>query len=71
MPDCFILLAKPPVSVSTRFVYGNLKVDSLPFHPDLDGMIKALEKNNLDGVTACMGNVLEMVTIPALSLIHI
>ena len=30
MPDCAILLAKPPISVSTRFVYGNLRADSLP-----------------------------------------
>ncbi len=65
MPDCFILLAKPPVSVSTRFVYGNLKADILPFHPNLDGMIKALEKKDLNEVAACMGNVLETVTIPA------
>lgn len=65
MPECLLLLAKPPVSVSTRFVYGNLKADSLPFHPDIDGILEGLEKQDLAGIASCMGNVLETVTIPA------
>lgn len=65
MPECHILLAKPPVSVSTKFVYGNLKADSLTWHPDIDGMIDALYQRRLDGLVSRMGNVLETVTIPA------
>ena len=65
MPDCAILLAKPPISVSTRFVYGNLRADSLPWHPDIDGMTEALAEGSLSGITARLGNVLETVTIPA------
>lgn len=65
MPECSILLAKPPFSVSTKFVYGNLKAESLPFHPDIDGMLDSLENQDLDGVCSCMGNVLETVTVPA------
>lgn len=64
MPECFLLLAKPPVSVSTKFVYGNLKADCLPFHPDIDGILKGLERKDLHGIASCMGNVLETVTIP-------
>lgn len=65
MPECSLLLAKPPVSVSTRFVYGSLKADSLPFHPDIDGIIEGLKEKDLEGIASRLGNVLETVTIPA------
>ena len=65
MPDCHILLAKPPISVSTKFVYSNLKAAELSYHPDIDGMVQALADQDLPGVLARMGNVLETVTIPA------
>ena len=63
-PDCWVLLAKPPISVSTKFVYENLHVDKLREHPDIDGMKQAIEAQNLQGVIEKMGNVLETVTIP-------
>lgn len=62
MPDCFLLVAKPPVNVSTRFVYENLHVDSITEHPDIDGMVDAIRAQNLSGVVKRMGNVLEAVT---------
>lgn len=65
MPDCWILIAKPPVAVSTAFVYGNLKVQEITDHPDIDGMIKAIYGHDLHGIASRLGNVLETVTIPA------
>ena len=64
LPDCHILIAKPPVSVSTKHVYENLKLDKMEFHPDIDGMVEALRIEDLHGVTQRMENVLETVTIP-------
>ncbi|MCI8511582.1 MAG: 4-(cytidine 5'-diphospho)-2-C-methyl-D-erythritol kinase [Lachnospiraceae bacterium] len=66
-PDCCVLLAKPQISVSTKAVYGNLKVDELlpAQHPDISGMEKAIRDGSLDGVLERLGNVLETVTIPA------
>ncbi len=66
MPPCYILVAKPGVSVSTRFVYENLKASALPFHPDIDGMREALTQGDLQGLAGRMeqGNVLETVTVP-------
>ncbi len=61
-PACHLVVAKPDIDVSTAFVYGNLKADSLPFHPDIDGMAQALAQGNLRGITDKMGNVLETVT---------
>ena len=64
MPDCYILVAKPPISVSTKHVYENLKLDQIKTHPDIDGMIDALAAKDLVGITSRMENVLETVTIP-------
>ena len=63
-PDCWVLMAKPPVSVSTKFVYENLDTKELNQHPDIDGMLKAIETGNLYDLANKMGNVLETVTIP-------
>lgn len=62
-PEAYLLIAKPPISVSTRFVYENLHVDCLKYHPDIDGMVEAIRKGDLKGVTDRMGNVLETVTV--------
>ena len=65
MPDCYILIAKPPINVSTAFVYGNLKANELTEHPDIDGMIQDIHQQDLSGIASRLGNVLETVTIPA------
>lgn len=66
-PQCHVVLAKPQVSVSTKAVYGSLRVNELKpeAHPDIDGMTAAIKAKDLDGVIARLGNVLETVTIPA------
>lgn len=62
-PDGYIVIAKPDLSVSTRYVYENLHADTLTFHPDVDGMINAVNANDLQMIAEKMGNVLESVTI--------
>ncbi len=62
MMDCYALIAKPGISVSTKFVYENLRANELKEHPDIDGMVKAIENKDFEGVTNRMGNVLETVT---------
>ena len=64
MPPCYVLIGKPGISVSTKFVYTNLNLCPDTHHPDIDGMIQALEKRDLYGITDRMENVLEKVTIP-------
>lgn len=61
-PDCHLVVAKPAIDVSTAFVYGHLQADKLSYHPDIDGMAKALAERDLKGITDRMGNVLETVT---------
>lgn len=62
-PDCYIVIAKPPIGVSTKYVYENLHIETVQEHPDMDGMVEAIQKGSLKDVTDKMGNVLETVTV--------
>lgn len=64
MPKCYIVVAKPPISVSTKLVYDNLDMSDFSNHPDIDGIIKAIEDKDLSALAGKLGNVLENVTIP-------
>lgn len=64
MPKCPVLIAKPPISVSTKWVYENLKLNDWTKHPDIDAISAAIKGKNLKGVAENMGNILESVTIP-------
>lgn len=64
MVKCPVLIAKPQISVSTKFVYENLKLDGTTIHPDIDRLILDIENQDLYGIAEHMGNVLETVTIP-------
>lgn len=64
MVKCPVLVAKPSISVSTKFVYQNLKLNDTTIHPDIDRLIDDIKAKNLHDIAAHMGNVLETVTIP-------
>lgn len=64
MVKCPVLIAKQAISVSTSFVYQNLKLDADTKHPDIDRLIKDIRKQDLGAIAGDMGNVLESVTIP-------
>ena len=64
MVKCPVLIAKPSISVSTKFVYQNLKLDDTTVHPDIDLLIEDIKAKNLHDIAVHMGNVLETVTIP-------
>ena len=63
LPKCYILIAKPGISVSTKIVYEKLDSKPIDEHPDIDGVLEGLEKGDIHKVAASMGNVLEAVTI--------
>ena len=59
VPDCFVLIGKPGINVSTKAAYESLQLDKITIHPDIDGMIKDIECGNLLAMTEKMGNVFE------------
>lgn len=63
MPKCYVLIAKPPINVSTKVVYEKLDAGAIVKHPDIDGIIQGLQVGDLQQVVRNMGNVLEDVTI--------
>ena len=63
MPKCYVLIAKPGISVSTKTVYEKFDALTEVPHPDIDGLIQGLDVGDLRRVAASMGNVLEGVTI--------
>ncbi|MCM1326506.1 MAG: 4-(cytidine 5'-diphospho)-2-C-methyl-D-erythritol kinase [Bacteroidales bacterium] len=71
MPDCLILVAKPDINVSTKYVYEHLDEREAYEHPDIDGMVRAIKEGSMEGILKRMGNVLESVTIPAHPIIGI
>lgn len=70
VPKCVVLVAKPPVSVSTKAVYDALDAGEIAGHPDIDALIAGLKEGNLSQIAASMGNVLEDVTIPLFPVIE-
>ena len=63
MPKCYILVAKPAISVSTKWVYETLDAKEIVEHPDIDGLLQGLKEQDLSKIASSMGNVLESVTI--------
>ena len=61
-PDCYVLVAKPDISVSTAYVYTNLVLDGTTVHPDIDMVRNALESGDIRTAAQNMGNLLENVT---------
>lgn len=61
-PNCWVILAKPAISVSTADIYKNLNIDTMS-HPDTSGMIEALRTSNYQTMCNSLGNVLEPVTM--------
>ena len=62
VPAGHLVIAKPNVNVSTKMVYENLNADRLKDHPDVDGMIEAIMRQDISKIAERMGNVLETVT---------
>ena len=65
-----VLIAKPPIEVSTGFVYGNLKLTEDVSHPDIDAVMAAMQDRNYGLMAEYIGNILETVTIPAYPVIE-
>ena len=62
-PQCWVVLAKPPINVSTADVYGRFRAAGLREHPSTSAMRSAIERGSFADVCAGLGNVLESVTL--------
>ncbi|WP_068505537.1 4-(cytidine 5'-diphospho)-2-C-methyl-D-erythritol kinase [Paenibacillus kribbensis] len=62
-PQCWVILAKPPINVSTAEVYGRVKADQIMHHPSARQMENAIRNASFTEVCDALGNVLEDVTL--------
>ena len=61
-PQCFVVVAKPHIGVSTKYVYENLHVETIKTHPNIDAMLKGIDAGDLIEISSHMENILENVT---------
>jgi 4-diphosphocytidyl-2-C-methyl-D-erythritol kinase len=62
-PSFWVVLAKPPIGVSTGNIYGKLKLSESTKHPDTASMVQAIREKNFTSISENLGNVLEEVTL--------
>lgn len=63
MPQCWVVLVKPRISVSTRKIFQQVEMDKLS-HPDMNKLSEAILARDYQGMLQHMGNSLEDITIP-------
>ena len=63
-PECHVLLVNPRIPISTKDVYEHLDAVESLSHPDIDGIIAAISRNDYTAMTAKLENILESVVIP-------
>ncbi len=63
VPRCPVVIAKPGISVSTKWVYERLSLNEQTEHPDIDQLMEDIRQQDLKGMASHMGNILEGVTI--------
>jgi 4-diphosphocytidyl-2-C-methyl-D-erythritol kinase len=61
--QCWVVLVKPLINVSTADVYGRLNAAEIQDHPHTERLIAALADRRFEDVCGLMGNVLEEVTL--------
>lgn len=62
MPSCWVVLVKPKMSVSTASIFGSLSFNKVE-HPDIPGLMAAVQAGDYQQMVNKLGNSLESVTI--------
>ena len=62
LKNVWIVLCKPPVSVSTQLVYSQLDIDNIKKHPNTKLLLESLENEDIKILANEMYNVLEEIT---------
>lgn len=62
MPQCWVVVVKPRMSVSTRAIFAQIVMEDL-YHPDISALVSAIEAGDYQKMTQNLGNSMEVVTI--------
>ncbi|MGX7173392.1 4-(cytidine 5'-diphospho)-2-C-methyl-D-erythritol kinase [Enterococcus ratti] len=69
MPQCWVILVKPKMSVSTRTVFQEIDVKQIT-HQNIYGLVEAVQRKDYQTMIKKMGNSLENVTGKRHPIIH-
>lgn len=58
-PDCYVLVGKPPLNISTKQAYGSLHLSEISHHPDIHGLVQGIRDQDLKAMIPHMENVFE------------
>lgn len=58
-PDCYVLVGKPALNVSTKQAYESLCLSEITDHPDIYSLAQAIQDNDLRAMLPHMENVFE------------
>ena len=61
LPECWFVLCKPEFGIPTPELFARVDGGELTRRPDTEGMLRALEQQDLEGVAARLFNVFEAV----------
>ncbi|MBO4954631.1 MAG: 4-(cytidine 5'-diphospho)-2-C-methyl-D-erythritol kinase [Clostridia bacterium] len=61
LPKVYLVLVKPPISISTPKIYTALDQQEIACHPDTDALIEKIKARDVSGLAQEMVNVLEPV----------
>lgn len=61
LPPCWLVVCKPPCSISTPELFGLVRVQHLRLHPKTEELCSALETGDLEGAARRLYNVFEDV----------
>ena len=64
LPDCWIVLCKPPFPIPTPMLFARADSVAIRHRPDIPGMRKALENGDLEGAAGRLGNAFDEVLPP-------
>ena len=64
LKSCWMVLVKPPFSVSTKWAYQNFNLNDVKKRPDINAIKSAMRRNDIYTVGRNMINVLENAVIP-------
>ena len=70
LPQLFVVLAKPPVSVSTAWAYKNYDKMGSTRHPDTNAILSAITTGHVEGIEKALANVLEEATMKAYPIVE-
>ncbi|MBP1996182.1 4-(cytidine 5'-diphospho)-2-C-methyl-D-erythritol kinase [Paenibacillus eucommiae] len=62
-PQCWVILAKPPINVSTAEIYGKFNAKKIKRQPSTPNILAAIQNRSFDKLCEGLGNVLEDVTL--------